>query len=67
MRDPNRIDDVLAEIKKIWSKNPDLRLGQLFCNVYRGRLQGILYYDEDDEILFNLKRYYNKSGKDSNK
>jgi uncharacterized protein YihD (DUF1040 family) len=29
MRDPNRIDEVLAEVKRVWAKHPDLRLGQL--------------------------------------
>ena len=29
MRDPNRIPEILKELEKIWSKYPDLRLGQL--------------------------------------
>jgi len=29
MRNPNRIPIVLDEIRKIWEKTPDLRLGQL--------------------------------------
>lgn len=29
MRDSARIDDVLAEIKKVWERYPDFRLGQL--------------------------------------
>lgn len=29
MRDPNRIDGLLARLGEIWKQNPDLRLGQL--------------------------------------
>ena len=32
MRDPNRIDKVLAEIGVEWKKCPDLRLGQILDN-----------------------------------
>lgn len=30
-RNPARIQEVLEEIKLIWIKNSDLRLGQLIC------------------------------------
>lgn len=55
MRDINRIDKVLDEIKTIWKKHPDLRLGQLIGNVLSDPL---LYYVEDDEFITYLKLYY---------
>ena len=55
MRDVNRIDKVLDEIKAIWKANPDLRLGQLLLNVVR---DPALYFIEDDELVFYLKNYY---------
>ena len=32
MRELDRIDDVLEEIRAYWMRNPDLRLGQIVCN-----------------------------------
>ena len=55
MRDPNRISKVLDSIKKIWEKYPDMRLGQLICNVLR---DPTLYYVEDDELVEFLNQYY---------
>ena len=55
MRDPNRIDKVLNEIKEIWKKYPDLRLGQLLCNVLR---DPALYYVEDNDLVEYIKAYY---------
>lgn len=55
MRDPNRISKVLDSIKKIWEKYPDMRLGQLICNVLR---DPTLYYVEDDELVEFLNAYY---------
>jgi uncharacterized protein YihD (DUF1040 family) len=53
MRDPKRIDVVLEEIKKIWEKYPDLRLGQLLENASK-----ILYYEEDQDLVEKLKQFY---------
>lgn len=55
MRDPNRISKVLDSIKKIWEKYPDMRLGQLICNVLR---DPTLYYVEDNELVEFLNAYY---------
>ncbi len=33
MRDPERIDRVLAALAYAWKKNPDLRLGQIMMSV----------------------------------
>ena len=57
MRDPARIDEVLAEVKRVWDKHPDLRLGQLMVNalhVLVGEERGMT----DGELtrrLFNLE------------
>lgn len=63
MRDPNRIDNILYELGKIWKENPDLRLGQMITNLlipdYR------LYHMEDNELIKELKTYYCK--KEQNK
>lgn len=62
MRDPNRIDKVLDDIKALWKKYPDLRLGQLICNVLQ---DPALYYVEDNELVRYLKAYYGVEEKDS--
>ena len=60
MRNPERIDKVLAEISKIWHQYPDLRLGQLIQNVWSDP-----YYVEDDMLIESLEDYYIKN-KDNN-
>jgi len=59
MRDPNRIDPLLARLKVAWEKNPDLRLGQLLMNVYR---DPVLYYVEDDELITAMEKLYGLRG-----
>lgn len=55
MRDPARIDDVLAKIREIWHKYPDLRLGQLLDNaVVMHKLptgQNHIFLVEDEELI----------------
>lgn len=55
MRDPNRIEIILDGIKNIWKENPDLRLGQLLCNVLR---DPALYHVEDEQLVRMLELYY---------
>lgn len=58
MRDKNRIPIILAKLEKIWSDVPDLRLGQLICNLsYEAGCGNDPYFMEDEvlEILLNLK------------
>ena len=57
MRDAARIDKILADLKEIWKKLPDLRLGQLICNVVS---DPALYYMEDAELIDCLKKYYSE-------
>ena len=52
MRDPKRIEKVLSTIRRIWYKNPDLRLCQMIGNV----VDSInMYYVEDDELIKRLE------------
>lgn len=55
MRDPDRIDPMLAELAVLWKKYPDLRLGQLLENL------GVQYYTEDDTVLDAI-RHVTKEG-----
>jgi uncharacterized protein YihD (DUF1040 family) len=47
MRDPDRIDRILNKLYIAWSRNPDLRLGQLISNLNNTR---DIFFIEDDVI-----------------
>lgn len=64
MRSKQRIPIILKEIENIWSKYPDLRLGQLLCNVVTDPM---LYYIEDDLLIKRLKEIYLLDEKGDNK
>jgi len=55
MRDPERIPKILSELEEIWSKFPDLRLGQLLLNLFNDPQ---LYYIEDEKLVEALESYY---------
>lgn len=58
MRDPKRIKIVLNKIEKYWTKNPDMRLGQIIANCLRafdGRLNCDPFFIEDDDLLKGLE------------
>ena len=57
MRNPKRISKILKELEEIWKRNPDLRLMQLIVNVFG---EENLYYLEEDELISNLKDFYEK-------
>lgn len=55
MRDPARIDRILAALAEHWKANPDLRLGQIVVNLTRATAAGHftapeVFYVEDDRI-----------------
>lgn len=52
-RKPERIDVLLKLLEKYWKKHPNLRLGQIFCNMCKKDED--LFYIEDDELI---KRFY---------
>jgi uncharacterized protein YihD (DUF1040 family) len=51
MRDPARIPDMLRRLEKVWSQNPDFRLGQLMANVTEERI----FFIEDEELMEGLE------------
>jgi hypothetical protein len=55
MRDPQRIQKILALVTKVWYKYPDLRLTQLIGNACKTNDP---YYVEDDILFENLKKVY---------
>ena len=44
----NNIDLILKKVKKVWEAHPELRLGQMLCNVAN---YGALYYSTNEEII----------------
>ena len=54
MRDPNRIDEILKEIKDLWVQVPDWRLGQLLVNISG---TDHLFYVDDDKLLEQLTKW----------
>jgi hypothetical protein len=55
MRNKKRIKPLLKYIEKIWTKYPDLRLGQLLGN---SAPNSTIYYMEDEQLLNLLKLTY---------
>ncbi|MBO9872819.1 MULTISPECIES: hypothetical protein [Xanthomonas] len=56
IRDPERIDGVLAGVKEAWQRDPDLRLGQLMMIVVKPELPcREMFYIEDDALLWCLR------------
>lgn len=51
MRDPARIDRILAKLGRYWRANPDLRLGQLISNLYGGTRQFVAEDPVGEEAL----------------
>lgn len=56
MRDPARIDRVLALVRAYWKRYPDLRLGQLVVNLAPSGQKGGAFYYEDDSMEEALRR-----------
>jgi len=63
MRDPQRIDRILALIGQIWKQNPDLRLCQLLENTFEG--SHCIYHKEDSNLEENLKVFYLHNDEDN--
>lgn len=59
MRNPDRIEPMLGLIRRIWLKNPDLRLGQLIANCVD---MDYLYFVEDGELATSLQGIYLEAG-----
>lgn len=54
MRDPARIDKVLAVLRAAWKASPDVRLGQLVLNATGARDFLGVYQTEDEDVLLGL-------------
>lgn len=51
MRDPDRIDPLLAKLGELWHRNPDLRLTQLLVSLaHSGEVMPRFFNTEDDVI-----------------
>lgn len=58
MRDPERIEDVLASLRAAWQESPDLRLGQLVVIATRpSQPCPEVFHVEDDQLLRGLDAY----------
>ena len=58
MRDPERIEDVLAALRLAWQESPDLRLGQLVVIATRpSQPCPEVFHVEDDQLLRGLNAY----------
>ena len=56
-RDPQRIEEILAELSRIWKEHPDTRLGQLLIGCADGDAEK-LFYLEDEVLLEKLRERY---------
>jgi len=55
MRDPKRIPEILKAIQDVWSKHPQLRLGQLL-SIALGTNPPDLFYIEDKDLLLQIRK-----------
>ena len=53
MRDPERIQMILAAVERQWRKDPDARLGQVIVNLLR--LNRNVPYEDEGRVLFNVE------------
>lgn len=56
-RDPQRIDELLMELERIWKEHPDTRLGQLLVSCVNGEADK-LFYMEDEALLEKLREHF---------
>lgn len=55
-RDPERIDQILAQIGEVWCQHPDMRLGQLLVNLLDPK-PNALFNVEDDVLAARLREF----------
>lgn len=63
MRDPERINEVLAQVEELWRLYPDWRLGQLLCNVaaWADPTPESVWNVEDNEIVAQIQEHLQKT------
>ena len=54
MRNPYRIPCYCDELRKLWARVPDMRLGQLLENA------GVTFYTEDEDMIRKVKEFIDK-------
>lgn len=65
MRNPDRIPEILNELKEFWEKVPDWRLGQVVANLnFEIMGNNDPFYIEDDTLLQLLKVKNDKLSED---
>ena len=59
MRDENRIDEMCEELKQLWHRLPDWRLGQLIENLARAINPYCkdAFYVEDEDMLRSINMW----------
>jgi uncharacterized protein YihD (DUF1040 family) len=65
MRDPKRINPILSDIERIWTKTPDLRLCQILnilAKTYGDYKQTDLFYFEDSDLERAIEKYKRMQG-----
>ncbi len=60
MRDIDRIDRILLELRKAWIEAPDLRFGQFMGNVF-SQSNIDFFFQEDDLLLENIHKFRNQT------
>lgn len=60
MRNPERIDEILAAIGVIWKKYPDQRFFQLISNIPWKNITQDTFFYEDDKVLESLNEFIKK-------
>ena len=53
MRDPARIERILATLRRVWELEPDLRLGQLVVIATRPQMPCPEVFRVEDDVLLN--------------
>lgn len=67
MRSKERIKPFMEELAKLWEeKAPDMRFGQLIDNIFNS-LPDIPFYTEDEELLEQIKDFFDRLEKEGNK
>jgi uncharacterized protein YihD (DUF1040 family) len=58
VRNPERIDIVVAKLEKVWKQYPDMRLGQLVINAVKlaGNFEDQTFNAEEDVIMYGLNQ-----------
>ena len=63
MRDPARIDEILAALRVAWQESPDLRLGQLIVDAIRPTQPcPEVFHVQDEGLLERLTEYHETMG-----